>query len=172
MDIPECPDAGPVSPEVRDRLVEPFIAAAAMTLSELARTELVVRTVHRAASLRTSGDISAVLGLMPEGGGVLVLSFPASTAEALAGRILAEVQQAPDADLVRDCMGEVANVIAGQAKTLLADTPFQLSLETPSIVSGAGSEIRSPPGAEGIVVRFGSDVGDFVLQIGFDERRP
>jgi chemotaxis protein CheX len=161
----ESPDAQPVSPEVREQLLEPFISAACMTLAELAQTELAVRSVYRTATPRTFGDISAVLGLTAEAGEVLVLSFPAPTATALAGRILAEVTPAPDDDLVRDCMGEVANVIAGQAKTLLAETPYQLLLATPSILSGAGLEIGSRPGAEGLVVVFGSDAGEFALQV-------
>ena len=165
MDILECRDAQPVSPEVREQLLEPFIAAASLTLAELAQTELAVRSVYRTALPRTLGDISAVLGLTAEGGEVLVLSFPAPTAAALAGRVLAEVTQAPDDDLVRDCMGELANVIAGQAKTLLAETPYQLLLATPSILSGAGLEVGSRPGAEGLVVVFGSDAGDFALQL-------
>jgi len=161
----ECPDAHPVLPEVREQLLEPFIAAARLTLSELAQTDLAVRSVYRTTLARTLADISAVLGLTAEGGGVLVLSFPAPSAAALAGRILAEATQAPDDDLVRDCMGEVANVIAGQAKTLLAETPYQLVLGTPKVLSGPGHEVVSRPDAEGLVVVFGSDVGDFALQV-------
>ncbi len=165
MNIPECHERRPVSPEDRETLLDPFIAAASMTLSELAQTELIVRSTWRTALPRTFGDISAVLGVMPASGGVLVLSFPESTAAALAGRILAEVHQTPDAGLVRDCMGEVANVIAGQAKTLLAETPYQLVLDTPSILSGAGCEVGSRPGTEGLAVEFGSDAGEFMLQL-------
>lgn len=161
----EYPDAQPVSSQVREQLLEPFISAASLTLSELAQTEPAVRSVYRTALPRTLGDISAVLGLTAEGDGVLVLSFPARTAVALAGRVFSEVNQVPDDDLVRDCMGEVANVIAGQAKTLLAETPYQLVLATPSVLSGAGLEFGSRPDAKGLVVVFGSDVGDFALQL-------
>ena len=149
MDILECRDAQPVSPEVREQLLEPFISAASLTLTELAQTELAVRSVYRTALPRTLGDISAVLGLTAEGGEVLVLSFPAPTAAALAGRVLAEVTQAPDDDLVRDCMGELANVIAGQAKTLLAETPYQLVLATPSSPVGRRPRGRVAAGHRG-----------------------
>jgi chemotaxis protein CheX len=165
LDILGCRDAQPVSPEVREQLLEPFISAASMTLAELAQTDLAVRTVYRTARPRTLGDLSAVLGLKPGGGELLALSFPAPTAAALAGRILAEVTRAPDDELVRDCMGEVANVIAGQAKTLLAETPYQLILATPSILSGPGLELGSRPGVEALVVVFGSDAGEFALQV-------
>ena len=43
-------------------------------------------------------------------------------------------------------MGEVANIIAGQAKTLLAETPYQLVLATPTILSGPGIEVGARPG--------------------------
>jgi CheY-specific phosphatase CheX len=62
-------------------------------------------------------------------------------------------------------MGEVANVIAGQAKTLLAETPYQLLLATPRVLSGAGFEVGSLPGIEGLVVVFDSDAGVFALQV-------
>jgi chemotaxis protein CheX len=163
--ILECPDAQPVSPEIRELLLEPFIAAANLTLGELAQVEPVVRSVYRTAQPRTLGDISAVLGLSSEPGEVLVLSFPAATAEALAARVLAEVTRAPEDALVGDCMGELANVIAGQAKTLLAETPYQLLLGTPSVFSGAGVEVGPPPDIGGLIVVFDSDEGDFALQV-------
>jgi chemotaxis protein CheX len=165
LDNLECCGAQPVSPDVREQLLEPFISGACLTLTELAQTELAVRSVYRMALPRTLGDISAVLGLTAESGEVLVLSFPAQTAAALAGRVLAEVTQAPEDDLVRDCMGELANVIAGQAKTLLAETPYQLLLATPRVLSGPGLEVGSRPDTESLVVVFGSDAGDFALQV-------
>jgi len=172
LDILECPDAQPVPPEVREQLLEPFIAGANLTLTELAQIEPAVRSTYRTSHPRTLGDISAVLGLTAEGGEVLVLSFPTATAAALAGRVLAEATQAPDDDLVRDCMGELANVIAGQAKTLLAETPYQLLLGTPRILSGPGLEVGSRPDIEGLVLVFGSAVGDFALQVCLKRRGP
>jgi len=165
LDILESPEAQPVPPELREQLLEPFISAANLTLTELAQIEPAVRSTYRTAHPRTLGDISALLGLTAEAGELLVLSFPAATAAALAGRVLAEVTQTPDDALVRDCMGELANVISGQAKTLLAETPYQLLLATPKVLSGPGLEVGSRPGIESLVVVFGSEAGDFALQV-------
>jgi chemotaxis protein CheX len=163
--ILECPDAQPVSPEIREQLVEPFIAAASVVLGELAQVEPVVRSVYWIAEPRTLGDISAVLGLTDEPGEMLVLSFPATTAAALAGRVLADLVTAPEDELIRDWVGELANVIAGQAKTLLAETPYQLVLGIPAIRSGPGLELESAPDAGSLIVVFGSEAGDFALQV-------
>jgi chemotaxis protein CheX len=171
LDIVECSDLEPVSPEVRKQIVEPFISAANLTLAEMAQTEPFVRSVFRTARLRSQSDITAVLGLAgQEGSGdVLVLSFPAETAKALAARVLVEVTPAPDDELIRDCMGELANVIAGQAKTLLAESPYQLLLGTPKVLLGPGLEVASPASALTLVVVFGTDAGDFVLQVCLDQ---
>ncbi|MEO6809558.1 MAG: chemotaxis protein CheX [Isosphaeraceae bacterium] len=168
MDILERPDARPVSPEDRAQIIEPFISAAQMTLSELARTDLAVRSVYRVNDPRTLADLSAVIGVTADDSGVLVLSFPNDTATALARRVLADAVPALDDDLVRDCLGELANIVAGQAKTLLADTPYQLVLSTPSVLSGAGLGIGSKPGTDGLIVVFRSDAGDFALQVCLD----
>jgi chemotaxis protein CheX len=170
--ILECPDAQPVSPAIRELLVEPFIAATNLTLGELAQVEPFVRAVYRTALARPLADISAVLGISNEPGEVVVLSLPAPTAAAVAGRVLAEVTQAPDDDLVRDCMGELANVIAGQAKTLLAETPYQLVLATPSVCFGADLDVGPPPDIGCLVVVFSSELGDFALQVCLNWKTP
>jgi chemotaxis protein CheX len=172
LDKLQCPDAQPVSPAVREGLLEPFIAAAALTLTELAQVEPVVRSMYVTAIPRTLGDISALLPLSTDQGEVLVLSFPAATAAALAGRVLAEVNPNPEDELIGDCIGELANVIAGQAKTLLAETPYQLLLGTPSVLSGAGVDVGSPPDIGSLVVVFGSDAGDFALQVCLNWKSP
>jgi chemotaxis protein CheX len=156
--------AQPVPQEVREVLLEPFIAAACLTLREWAGTEAVPGVVYRDPLPRTLGDVSAVLHLALSSEGTLVLSFPARTAETLAARALAGVTEQVDPDLVHDCMGEVANVIAGQAKVLLHDTPYRFTFATPTILTGPGREIP-PPGADCLVVVFDSDAGNFALQL-------
>jgi CheY-specific phosphatase CheX len=67
-----------------------------------------------------------------------------------------------DEDMVRDCLGEVVNVVAGHAKALLLNTRYHFTLSTPTLLAG-GAPVRH--GASCLVVAFGSDVGPFVLQL-------
>ncbi len=165
MDIPLPEGSQPVSQEFRERLLEPFIEAAGLTLREWAGTEVAVREMIRTAQPRTLGDITAVLGLVSDREGALVLSFPARTAAGLARRILAGAAGEPGEDLIRDCMGETANVIAGQAKALLFGTPYHFTITVPTILRGAGHEIPNGAGGESLLVAFDSDLGDFAMQL-------
>src|SRR5262249_58456639 len=113
-------------------------------LSEMARTETGVRSVGPPALPRAVDDLCAVLVVTSEVVRALVLRFPARTAAGLAGRVFAEVALCPDEETVRDCMGELVNVVAGQAKTLLFGTPYHFTLSTPTVVAGAAREV---PGA-------------------------
>jgi chemotaxis protein CheX len=156
--------AQPVFGEIRDQFLEPFIAATGAALGEMAGTEVVVRAVYWKALHQALGDIAAVLEIRSATEGFLVLSFPQRTAAALAGRILAGVTAEVDEDLIRDCMGEIANVVAGQAKAMLAGTPYRFAFSLPKVVVGA-KELWPPQGLDCLVIAFSSTQGEFTLQL-------
>jgi chemotaxis protein CheX len=165
LDVIEGDDGQVVPDKVRRELLEPFISATQMALTEMAGTEVAVRTVYRAGHPRLLGDLAAVLPVASPTVAALVLHFPARTASALAGRVLAGVMTEPDESMTRDCMGEVANVIAGQAKTLLMGTPHHFTLSTPTVASAADPDAIAYPGAAHLVAVLTSDVGDFALEL-------
>jgi CheY-specific phosphatase CheX len=62
-------------------------------------------------------------------------------------------------------MGEVGNVVAGQAKTIMGATPFDFTFSLPRVVSGTEADVQPRPGQKGFGVAFSSDAGDFALQL-------
>jgi chemotaxis protein CheX len=153
-------------PEIlRDQFLEPFIAAASVALREWTNTDVVVRNVHFQVAGEPLGEVAAGLSLISALEGELILSCTEQTAADLAGRILADVKNDPEEGLIRDCLGEVANVIAGQAKALLAETPYRFAFSTPTVVSGNGDEIRPKADVDCVIVAFTSDVGELALQL-------
>jgi chemotaxis protein CheX len=148
----------------REQIVEPFVSAVCFTLREWVGSEAFVRAVSQGAAAPAGADLVAVLPLRSALEGALVLLFPPATAAALADRVLAEVPEERDEALVRDCLGELANVIAGQAKALLAETPYRFTFATPTVTSGSGPGIR-PERHTVWQVSFSSDLGDFALQL-------
>jgi chemotaxis protein CheX len=157
-------DTRPIVGEIRDALLEPFIEATRTALGEMAGTEVVVQAVYQTSTPRAWGDLAAVVGLRSATDATLVLSFPTRTAAALAGRILAGVTQDVDENLIRDCLGEIANVVAGQAKTMLAGGPYRFAFALPRVIDDA-QEWPPPQGLDCLVVAFQSDPGEFVLQL-------
>jgi CheY-specific phosphatase CheX len=144
-----------------DELVEAFSAAVPFALRELSGVDAVIREASHATAAGTMAEVAAVVPLALAHGEVhLILSFPQRTAEELAQRILAGTAVSLTTDLVRDCIGEVANVVAGQAKALLVGSPSHFSLSTPNVRPGAEADK-----AGGQVIRFESDAGGFTVRL-------
>ncbi len=103
--------------------------------------ELLTTMLGLEASLGTdeAGEdcpLAAWVDLQGDKSGRLVLSFPQPTAEFLVAEMLAMDLDELDEELLHDGVGEVANMIAGYAKTRLAKTPYQFQLHLPSVVFG------------------------------------
>jgi CheY-specific phosphatase CheX len=153
------------SEELRGQLFEPFITAACVALAEMAGTEAGVRNVEHTTHHHAGGDIAVIVGLLSPAAETLVLRFPQRTAATLADRLLAGTGQVISDDLIRDCMSEIANVIAGQAKALLAGTPHQFTFTLPKVVDGASPDAQPKQGLDCWFVGFSCELGEFSLQL-------
>jgi chemotaxis protein CheX len=155
----------PAAGEARDDLLGSFIEAARAALGEMAGTEVTVGGACQQAPEKAPGDLVVTVGLTSAAEDCLVLRFPGRTAAALAGRILAGVAEAVDADLVRDCVGEIANVVAGQAKAMLAGTPYRFTFSLPRVLGASDQGLPAPRGQDCLAVAFTSELGEFTMQL-------
>jgi chemotaxis protein CheX len=153
-----------VSAEIRETLLGPFIAATRTALAEMASVDVVARTVCQNSSPPAAGDISAVLQLTSATDEWLVLSFPERTAATLARRMLTGVTPEVDDQLIRDCVAEIGNVVAGQAKALLAATPFHFAFSVPKVMVGV-NDFQYVAGLDYLVVAFDGVPGEFTLRL-------
>lgn len=116
-------------PENFPQVAAAFREAVAIALQELLQIEVIP-----AESGQESGPvIIATIELMREPPGRFSLVVSASTAARLAARYL-PAGNAISAEMVDDVVGEFANVIAGQAKTMLKGTPYHFKLSTPAVL--------------------------------------
>lgn len=122
-----------------DAVRDAFAEAVAVALREMAGVEAAHTETRRDVGGAPWGEAAALIRLLTPARGAMVVSMSAATASALTARVLADAAPAPDAAMIADCLGEVANVIAGQAKTLLNGTPFHFTIATPTAVRGAAA---------------------------------
>jgi chemotaxis protein CheX len=150
--------------EIRENLVEPFIAATSAALGEMGGTEVMAQSIRQQSSPDNLGDIFAVVEITSRTKGFLVLAFPAQTAAALAARMLTDVTEELDDSLIRDCVGEMANVLAGQAKALLAGGPYRFTFSIPKVFRAAES-LRPVQNLNCLVIAFRCEQGEFAVQL-------
>lgn len=144
------------------QVLNPLIQAARDTFGMMLDTEIVKGNV----CLHESGDafysLSAVIGLAGAVQGSVCLSFSEEVA-ANAVRTMAGLEGEIDGALLRDTVGEFANVIAGSAKDMISE---DVNLGLPNIIEGKDIRIVFPEQACAMRVEFSTDLGPFSLVFG------
>lgn len=90
--------------------------------------------------------------------------MPSQTAIEVVGSFLyMEIEEIDDD--VRDAIGELANMLAGNLKAALDPAGSNIQLSVPSFVSGVEYAIDRLAGADNIIVPFYLENGDFMVEL-------
>lgn len=109
------------------------------------------------------GDISAIIGVTGPKNGTIAVSFPVDSATALVMGMLGDDIVDMEQDM-QDAVGELANMISGQARASLAEEGLVLQGSTPSVVVGKGHTIHHVTKASVMVIPFSTVGGDFTVE--------
>ncbi|GHV50957.1 chemotaxis protein CheX [Deltaproteobacteria bacterium] len=140
-----------------------FVKATTNILSTMAFLSATPGKPFAKKDQESGGDISAIIGVTgPKKGSIAVL-FPTETAEALVRGMLGDSIEDLNQDM-RDAVGELANMISGQARASLAETGLVLQGSTPSVVCGKGHQIHHITQATVMVIPFSMTEGSFHVE--------
>lgn len=139
-----------------------FSAAATTALQEMTSLDSFVTPIQTATL--PGPFVTASLQLLRPIPSKLTLILRVESAKELANRYLPPRTVITE-ELVDDVAGEFANVIAGQAKTILKGTPYHFSLSTPE-VTHTELCVTAPDTTEGILaIELDSEIGPMLLRI-------
>jgi len=107
----------------------------------------------------TAGSVTAAVHFAGEWRGVVLLQVSPELACVLCARLLRAETAPPFDDNVRDAMGELANMVAGNLKSVL---PFRVALSMPTVVEGSNYALRICGKNLATMSRFSSAAGAFL----------
>jgi len=110
----------------------------------------------------TLDEVSGIIGLAGDTAGAVVLSFSRETAMNIVSVFSRKTYTALSNEVL-DGVGELVNIIAGNAKQDL--TSFRISISLPGVVVGNGARIRWPDGVPVIAIPFDSELGSFSVNV-------
>jgi chemotaxis protein CheX len=126
-----------------EQYVQPFIEVCKNVFKEFLGAELVEeRPYFSETGDPVVWDISGVIGFNGEANGAVVISMKKDLAIKLTDMLTGSHHADIDVYVV-DAIGEIINIIAGNAKKLLEET-YHLVISLPSIVQGKGHVIKWP----------------------------
>lgn len=147
---------------IRAEHVNPFILSNLETFTKMVGAEAKPGKPVLKQDARLDYDISGIIGLSGKVIGSVALSFPESTALAVCNKFMSADFKEMNADIL-DAVGELINIVAGNAKKGL--TEFAIEISLPSVVLGKNHRIVEPKGCLGFVIPFSSTLGNFHMAV-------
>lgn len=143
-----------------EKYIQPFIDVCETVFRDFVGTELIAEHPHFVDKNDPHDwDVSAIIGLTGEARGAVVISMKKELSLKITG-VLTGSEHTDLDDEVVDAIGEIVNIIAGNAKRGLEES-FRLVISLPTIVRGKGHTIMWPNDQARIIcipfTIFGSD---------------
>ena len=151
--------------KVNVEFINPFIDATRNVFQTMCGVDIQRKKLFLKDNYKMMGDVSGVMGLSGTATGSVVVSLSKELACTFVGKMLGEPPSEELTTDVCDGVGEIINMIAGQAKAMLVKTKYHFTISIPSVVSGPGHEISHKKGTPNIVVLFEAIGQPFALQV-------
>ena len=154
-------------------VVTPFIDSTVqviktMTGSDVRRTDLFLKK-----SYSMFGDVSGVMGLAGATEGVVVLTFHQELAFLLVSKIVGCNPDDLSVEEVNDGIGEIINMISGNAKTVInSSSPHGFAISLPTVIHGHGHQIAHKRNQPVIAIVFECEGSSFAVQLCVSSEAP
>ena len=149
---------------MNSKYITPFIDSTINTFKELFREEITVKKpFYMDRNEIYDWDITAIIGIAGDAKGAVLLSFKKDVAIFLTSKLIVKKLN-EITDEVIDTLGELVNIISGNAKKGLEE--YRLMISLPSIIKGANHEVVFPAkNLPIIVIPFEMSRGKFHLSV-------
>lgn len=110
------------------------------------------------------GDVSGIIGFTGSVVGSFAVSFSEKCILKIASNMLSEEFPAITKD-IEDAVGELTNIISGDARKRLHGEQLTIAASLPTVVSGKDHTIEHVLGTSSIVIPFTTPDGPFVIDV-------
>jgi chemotaxis protein CheX len=147
------------------QFINPFVTALVATFETMLEVSPERGTPYLKRETATQGDISAVIGFAgARVTGSVAISFPTPVALKIYSLMMGEKVYRISSD-VQDVVGEIANIVAGGAKTELSKDNLSFNLSIPTVVVGKGHTLGHRMDIPVMVIPFELGKHRFVMEV-------
>lgn len=149
-------------------IINPFLNATIKVIETMAFVTPVPGKPYVVTDTLIGGDISGIIGLTGAKKGSVVLSLSKEAALKIVSSMLNEKFYYINTE-IRDAIGELTNVIAGDARRALAEQGHMFEAGIPTVIIGQGHEIESITSGPILAIPFEVDGCQFVVSASFEK---
>jgi chemotaxis protein CheX len=148
---------------MRVEYINPFLTSTVSVFGTMLNCRLTRGQPYVKTNYQPDHEVSGIIGLSGKARGTVVLSLNRETALNAAGVMLGEQPTTINAD-VADAVGELTNMIAGNAKAQLEH--LEMSVSLPMVITGKGHCIEFPQHVQPICIPFECEWGFVTVDVG------
>ena len=151
------------------KFINPFLTATVNVLKTMAFVEPKPGKPFIKKDRVALGDVTGIIGLSGDVEGTLSITFEEETIKHILSNMFGEDVKEIN-DEVRDGVGELTNMICGDARKLLQQMGINISASIPSIVSGKDHTIQHITAGPVIALPFSTEAGKFIVEFTFKKK--
>jgi chemotaxis protein CheX len=148
-------------------LINPFINATLNVLETMAFITVTPGKPYVKKGSVAVGDVTGVLGLTGVANGTIAVTFEEKCILNIVSNMFGETMETLNEEIA-DAVGELTNMISGQARRELEQMGKAFKAAIPSVVTGKNHSIRHYAKGPKIAIPFNTDGGDFTIEVCFE----
>jgi chemotaxis protein CheX len=150
------------------KLVNPFINATINVLETMAFITVNAGKPYLKQDNIAVGDVSGVLGLTGVANGTISVTFDEKCILAVVSNMFGETMYELNNEIA-DAVGELTNMISGQARRELGEMGKVFKAAIPSVITGKNHNIIHYTNGPKIAIPFNTDSGKFTIEVCFEK---
>lgn len=152
------------------KVINPFIEATLHVLETMTSTKAISGKPYLKKENIAAGDVSSVIGLTGEAKGTISVTFTEACILPIVTRMFGETMGSLNGE-VKDAVGEIANMISGQARIKLEQGGLSLKAAIPTVIMGKDHTVTHISSQAIIAVPFKTSEGQFTIEVCLENRR-
>ncbi len=147
--------------------INPFINATLHVLDTMAFITVQPGKPYLAKDNVAKGDVTGVIGLTGVIGGTVAVTFQEACILEIVSNMFGEKMTVLNNEIT-DAVGELTNMISGQARKELEEVGKVFKAAIPSVITGPGHSITHYSDGPRIAIPFFTDNGEFTIEVCFE----
>lgn len=149
---------------MKAEIIRPFLDSTVHVLGTMAFTKAKAGKPFVKGDNKAIGDVSGIIGITGDHEGSLSISFSAKCICHIVSNMFGESIIEVNRD-VEDAVGELTNMISGDARRVLEGNGVQLKAAIPTVISGPGHSVSHFLKGAVVAIPFATDGGDFTVEV-------
>jgi len=154
---------------MKEEWINSFLAPAKLVWQKELGQALELAGAQMVSNQYTTDDITAIIGVSGQLQGNVLYGFSEETTKSIISVMVGEDSTPVSNEIGLSAIGEIANVITGNAATKLAELGYRCDISPPVVIEPVGTKFTTVGGPQ-MLVSFASSLGNLSVRISLFER--